>query len=454
MTAREAARRFIESIFEVEGADFELTDAIAKLNSEDRGLFQEISHGTLREWMFLTWAVSRNTSRLPSRAVLIVLNISSYQLLFLDRVPEYAIFSEAKAMSSGLGLSEPELRFVHGVLKTIQREKEKLMAIRAGSLERAHEGRAPESQLEWAVLNVPPQLVDALTIVLEKGKKKDARSRAIKAVAEMKERARLVGYLLPGRVAKSVTAPLMSEVAPRALILKGSPELADDLKNLNLRVQGEASQWACEIAARKLFAAQSDKKLRVLEMATGKGGKLLGSLAALTALKNGDCSAVPEMEWVAADASDLQLKVLKFDVLPVVSKYWPQVKVKLLRTDWDLSPAFDPASKFDFIWLDAPCTGFGTLSKLPQISLKRGEDAYNEALKLSEIQKSLCSKGLDLMAIGGSFFYSVCTLTFPETFKIVEFCREKSNRAPELIQSLWPGSPPARYAEGFFAALF
>ncbi|MBI3557626.1 MAG: hypothetical protein HY074_15300, partial [Deltaproteobacteria bacterium] len=168
MSVRDAARLYIDAILAGGEPGVAAVDFTAGLGAEDRALFQELSLGTIREWMFLDWVIAKYAPKPPRGTLRTVLNLSSYQLLFLTRVPDYAIFSQASAISSALGVSEPELKFVHGVLKTIQKNKDKLLDIREASLERARKGTPPESGLEWATLNLPQPLLDALTVVEDK----------------------------------------------------------------------------------------------------------------------------------------------------------------------------------------------------------------------------------------------------------------------------------------------
>lgn len=459
---RDAARCYIEGVLETDMPSEELTRSLDEsLSPEDRALFQELTQGALREWMFLDWAVAKYAARPPRGTLRAILNLSAYQLLFLDRIPDYAIFSQAAAIASSLGLSEPELKFVHGLLKSIQRHKAKLLEVRAASLDRARAGLAPESELEWAVLNMPQGLLDTLTVVDEKGKKKSARARALRAAVAMKERARLVGYALPGaQLPTAIFSSLSSAVAPRAIVLKGSPELVEDLAEGRVRIQGEASQWACEKAAEwivgrmKANGQTPSPLLRVLETATGKGGKLLGTLAALSQ-QLGGAENVPQLEWHALDASSAQLKIFQDDTMVLARKYWPQVRVLVRQHDGERDGEQRlPPGIFDLIWLDAPCTGYGTISKLPQIALTRGEKAYENALALATIQQNLCAMTAPRLAPQGAFLYTVCTLTRPETLGVVDFCATKLGGRLLWSHALWPGSEPAPHAEGFFAAIF
>lgn len=438
------------------------------LSPEDRGLYNELTLGVLREWGFLSAVIGLLAKRPPKGRLRTIMALAAYQLLFLDRVPSYAVFSETKKLCELIKATEPERQFSHGVLKAFEREKASLLERREAALGRLKAGNGPDDEFEWGVLNAPKNLVDAFTVVdpqtdtqkSANAAKKGARVRAVKALAAMRRQSELVGYLIPSRQnqKRSRSERYQSKIAPHALKFESGPELNFDLEDGVARIQGEASQWACNLAAQILREAQSreDKvTVRVLEMAAGKGGKCIGTLTALTHLLGGMPGSVPELEWVAADASGAQLQIFERDTLKIIQAVWPQVKVKTLRTNFQSEEHFEELSEgFDFIWLDAPCTGFGTLAKLPQIALTRGESAYEEAKRLALLQQTLCRAGTELMADDGRLMYSVCTLTRPETHDITKFCVNELGAERLLSESLWPGSEPAPSAEGFYCAIF
>ncbi|MEW6057112.1 MAG: transcription antitermination factor NusB [Bdellovibrionota bacterium] len=428
-----------------------------KLKPEDRGLFQELGAGVLREWGFLNWVCSQRTKQKPKRRVQQLLALGAYQLIFLDRVPAYAIFAESQNLAKEYNVSDAEQKFVHGVLKSIEKEAGALRVRRDQALEALlSTEQLPQDDLEWAVLNAPASLLDALTVVDSGLNKKAARLRGVRALATMKIAPPFLGYAMPGGSCRSKATPYLSRVAPRALLLEAGATLTEDLQSGAVRIQGEASQWACEKAAdqlEKLSAISSGRVLQVCELAAGKGGKLLGTLSAWTAKRGQNPGAVPRLVWQSFDRSEAQLEILKRDALPLVKRCWPQVEVICTRAEEEDLPQVDQGS-YDLVWLDAPCTGFGTLAKLPQISLRWGESAYDHALELGSLQKQLCAQAKVLLKPMGRFFYTVCTLTRPETHEVVKRCESLFERAPLFTEALWPGAKPAPRSEGFFSAMF
>jgi 16S rRNA (cytosine967-C5)-methyltransferase len=66
--------------------------------------------------------------------------------------------------------------------------------------------------------------------------------------------------------------------------------------------------------------------------------------------------------------------------------------------------------KFDKILLDAPCTGWGSMQKKPEIRLQSQRKLKN----LLPLQEKLLNKAADLLKDGGILVYSTCTLTHEE----------------------------------------
>ena len=99
MTARELARRVLERIerdkaWATPALDGEL--ARAHLDDRDRRLASELVYGVLRHRTRIDRALAAHADlkKTPPRVV-IALRVAAYQLMFLDRVPPYAIVDDA-----------------------------------------------------------------------------------------------------------------------------------------------------------------------------------------------------------------------------------------------------------------------------------------------------------------------------------------------------------------------
>ena len=89
------------------------------LSPLDQGLASEIIYGSLRSWMWLQYQWQDLAAKTkPKTAVL--LSMSVYQLLKMERVPAYAVINDAVAMANPY-----EKKFVNAVLRQVQRRGER-----------------------------------------------------------------------------------------------------------------------------------------------------------------------------------------------------------------------------------------------------------------------------------------------------------------------------------------
>jgi len=123
------------------------------------------------------------------------------------------------------------------------------------------------------------------------------------------------------------------------------------------------------------------------------------------------------------------------------------------------------AGKLDRVLVDAPCTGFGTLRRNPDLKWRHGERAVAE---LTEKQRSILAAASRLVKPGGRLVYSTCSILGAENEAIADgFAAAQPQFAPlscdELLADqrislrtgprmrLWPH---LHGTDGFFAAAF
>lgn len=99
-----------------------------KISTRDAAFITEITYGVIRNRNKLDWALSQfSTKPLSETAVLIrnILRMGVYQLLFLDKVPDYAVCNESVQLAKKYG--NPGIaKFVNGVLRNIIRNRENI----------------------------------------------------------------------------------------------------------------------------------------------------------------------------------------------------------------------------------------------------------------------------------------------------------------------------------------
>ncbi|KAF5276151.1 hypothetical protein FQR65_LT16469 [Abscondita terminalis] len=81
---------------------------------------------------------------------------------------------------------------------------------------------------------------------------------------------------------------------------------------------------------------------------------------------------------------------------------------------------------FDFILLDAPCSGIGVIKRKPEIKFQKENSIFKD--NLYSLQSSLLDKAAILLKVGGTLVYSTCTINLLENQKqILDFLNRFNN---------------------------
>jgi 16S rRNA (cytosine967-C5)-methyltransferase len=123
------------------------------------------------------------------------------------------------------------------------------------------------------------------------------------------------------------------------------------------------------------------------------------------------------------------------------------------------------AGKLDRVLVDAPCSGFGTLRRNPDLKWRHGPGAIEE---LAQKQRGILEAAARLLKPGGRLVYATCSILPEENEAIVDaFLAGKSGFVPLSCNSLLAAQrielqtgerlrlwPHRQGTDGFFAAAF
>jgi 16S rRNA (cytosine967-C5)-methyltransferase len=178
-----------------------------------------------------------------------------------------------------------------------------------------------------------------------------------------------------------VTRP--GRFAPDALIVEeGHPLRGPDAESGLFVVQDEASQLVT------LLAGDRPGPL-VLDTCASPGGKTTAFAAALHG----------EGLVVACDLRDRRMLLLQQTV-----RVASAANVRLVQADTVTPLPFQP--RFDTVFVDAPCSGLGTLRRDPDIRWRR-QEADLEALATA--QRQMLQHAAAVVAPGGRLIYATCS---------------------------------------------
>jgi 16S rRNA (cytosine967-C5)-methyltransferase len=382
------------------GAD--LADTLARTrerlgDDRDRGLAAAILIGTLRWQARLDYLLAEGSTRPLSSvdpAVLQILRLSLFQLLFLARVPASAVVDDAVSMVRRARKSSAS-GFVNGVLRGLSRRRERLTlpetpAVVTGSADRAAAARAlsvTESHPTWLVERWIERLgLDAARLWLGF----DNVEAPLTLRANLRRQSVTALQTL---LAEHGVDTVPTRFAPAGLVVTaGNPlktPLADSGRFL---IQDEASQLVP--LALGVFPGH-----RVLDACAAPGGKTLAIADAL-----GESGLL-----VAADVRPRRIGVLR----RLLATY--DVTARLVAHDLAQGTPF--GAVFDRVLVDAPCTGLGTLRRDVDIRWRRQpEDVVAAAVR----QRAMLGQAATTVRPGGRLVYATCSSEPEENEAVVE----------------------------------
>lgn len=230
-------------------------------------------------------------------------------------------------------------------------------------------------------------------------------------------------------------------LVPDAFGVKGQSDLTkwELFTQGRLTAQGEASQFVSRIAAQI-----AGPGAEILDACAAPGGKTACMADAL----GGNC---------AITAWDVHLHRVG-----LMKATFQRLKVKALAELHDAR--FSDSRRFDFVLVDAPCSGLGVAWSSPDIKISRRPE---DIPSLTATQKKIVRNTAGCVKVGGHLLYSTCTISHAENEDILrDFLRTARAFRPADLGQYLPEHlrprvkdgmlqllPPVDGVEGFFLGL-
>lgn len=375
-SVRELAARLLDrALSSREAVSVPLAAAQRALDPRDRRLLQELVHGTLR-WRsrldhVLAAAANRPLTRIDAE-LHAPLRLAAYQLLFLDRVPDYAAVSEA--VSEARRRAPRSVSFVNAVLRRISR---------APSLDRWPVEIADPIERLAVETSHPRFLVERWTNAFGA-----ERTPAILDANNRRRNAHLLSFgdrggrqVLAKRLAAEGVETRPLELSPLALeVAAGEPLVGSAYFGGDFYVQDQASQ-----AAALVPPARAGE--RIFDAAAAPGGKSFALLA-----------SEPSVRIVAADVAPARIALLDGNRRRLGRP------LALLAAD-AARPAL--AGRFDRVIVDLPCSGTGILARHPDLKWRLTEA---EIGRLAGRARKLLEGAAELVGPGGLLIAITCSI--------------------------------------------
>ena len=425
-TARGRAVEALRGVLEKAERAAALVPALARgLSPPDQDLLRELVLGVLR-WKTALDAEIAGASRIPlpklAPNLRETLEVALYQVRHLDRVPAYAAVNEAveEARASG---GEGAARLVNGVLRAIVKAPAPVAPVAPPSPAAGGRGGLGESLARH--YSHPAFLV----------------ARWLERFGAERTRAILEADNAPSRLDLLVNPRRIDRDGLRAaLAAEGVDTEASPLAPLALTVLS-GNPLRSKLFSSGAFSVQ-DVGSQVLPLLLPEG-ELLADLAAAPGGKS--FSAVAHGRARRSVALDRSWGRLRRVVENAERLGVPEVR----PVAGDVAAPPLPAGRFERVLLDAPCSGTGTLRKIPEIRYRVTAAAIE---RLAREQEEALVAASELVATGGDLLYSTCSLEEEENERVVaRFLERSPGFAPAAIAAP-PGLEP--FVEGERLRLF
>lgn len=408
--ARALALQILREVLAGRGFASERLDSLLerhRIGAADRGLCTQLVYGVLREKAFLDRVVSEYVSAAKTPCGLRhLLRLAAYQALCLDKVPDHAVVHESVELAKRL-FGVPPSRMVNAVLR-------KLIADRERQLERRGdpEGAFPEWMLERWRRRYPEATLTALLTYLNGLPPVGLRVNLLKNDPE-------------------AVAVKLKEAGLEAARVPGTPLLT---------ARGLDRECLAPLLERGEISIQDPHSYRVAEAVAARPGEIgLDACAGHGGKSAAILEACPDLElWVHEPAS------ARIDELRANFR---RLGLKAPGVLASAAAAARRGLSFNWILVDAPCSGMGTLGRKPEI---RWRLQTKDLPRLAEGQRKILEEWFPRLKPGGRLVYAVCSLEPEEGADLVAAFAAEHPEAELLETREWRPDPDP--GDGFFVA--
>jgi 16S rRNA (cytosine967-C5)-methyltransferase len=378
------------------------------LKPEDMALLRELVYGITRQKRILDYHLNNLCTspfaKLPVE-VRITLRLGLYQLLFLDRVPARAAVHESVNLAKIAG-HEALSGFVNAVLRSAETKKTTFLA-------------QGDSEVDTLALEYSHP-----TWLVKKWEKSLEKEQLVKVLKADNHPHPVFLHVKPG-LGEKVIEDLKKQAINVSTVGWPSQALRLDSHEGGLFagesfLQGDwvVQDWVPQAMMELLPLSPGQK---VWDVCAAPGGKTAG-----LAWKVGEKGQV-----LASDASKDRQTILKGNLKRLGLK---QVLIHEGAID-----KLSPAQKFDLVWVDAPCSGTGVLSRRADLRWRLiPKDIEDQVSR----QQNLLAQSSGHLYSKGYLVYSTCSLEDEENVKIVlDFLSHHPEFQPVQLQ------PPEGYPE-------
>ncbi len=377
------------------------------LSRLDKNFIKEILYGSLRWYYKIYWILNQTCKRdldECDECVKAALICGSYQIYYMDRVPDRASVNESVEYVKEKKLTKAA-SFVNGILRQIARKSQYFPKpdkderfVEYLSVQYSHPAWMINRWLEQDELKR-----GTVERILTANNKQPSLFARVSPVS-VDDLSQFQNDLLKEEKTFSIKQSL-----PNCIRLKNSPMLGSGslFSKGYYTIQNMSSQLVGHIAS-------YTPSRFVIDGCAGPGGKLSYIY-----------ETHPDSNIVAVERSDSQ-----YDRMISTMKRlgYTDSRVKFVKSDF-LSYEPEEGRAPDKILLDAPCSGLGVLASHPEGRWHKTENIVGD---LKQVQQKLILHALGILAVGGELVFSVCSFEKEESLDHIDFIKERFNGSVEF----------------------
>lgn len=409
------------------------------LSPADTALGLAIYRTTIQRWLTLEYILDKQLqTRLrkldpPVQAILLS---GAAQLLFMDRLPGYAVVDQAVGIARGLGIKQ-YTGLVNAVLRkvaalvgkaspeaTYQPHRSLLPLGGGGAVRLKQPVLPPVEQLEWHLsiaASVPRPLIHSW---IERFGQPQATALALHTI----ENPPTIVAVEPG-YAPATDDPHIRPHAQLGFVVWAGPH-----EVMRTFLQGHPLRRVQDPSASLAVGATLDLKPRtILDYCAGRGTKTRQFAL-----------AHPDATVYATDVDRTRLHDLKLALAD-----YPNTRV--------IAPDEVGDRTYDLILLDVPCSNTGVLARRPEARYRYSQQTLGELVQFQRKIVDQAAAWLDVEGGQAHLLYSTCSVEHPENRKQVDRLIRQSS--PEVVATLisehqqLPAGTGDSYADGSYHAL-
>ncbi|WP_188454439.1 16S rRNA (cytosine(967)-C(5))-methyltransferase RsmB [Virgibacillus oceani] len=359
-----------------------------KVSPKDEGLLTEIVYGTTQRKLTLDYYLESfiDTRKKLDDWVVMLLRMSVYQMVYLDKIPDHAIIHEAVEIAKRRG-HKGIASLVNGVLRSVQRNGVPDTSMVKDDVKRiAIETSHPEWLVKrWVFMyggKVTKEMCEAnlvrKAVSIRVQPLRISRDHAMKVLREQGFETRVSDFSDQG-----------------IIVEKGNILKTDLFKSGFVTIQDQSSMLVAEMLDLR-------PGMNVLDACSAPGGK-----ATHIAEKMQNQGKLYAYDLHAKKAKLVNKKALDLELSIITADHADARKLHTIHRE----------ENFDRILIDAPCSGLGVIRGKPEIKYtKQASDIHN----LAAIQLNILQRVAPLLKKGGRLIYSTCTVDREENEGVVK----------------------------------